>query len=71
MATCILTPAQAKVISRKVEFSVHFPMPSLIKSFPSVKFEKRGSNGGVTYIYELTGPTVWLDKIERKYAYGH
>lgn len=65
-----LTAAQAKPVLRKVEFSVHFPMASLIKAFPSVTFQKGMVNGGVTVEYTLTGPTVWVDKIERKYAYG-
>lgn len=66
-----LTPAQAKIVTRKVEFSISEGIvPTLIKAFPSVTFVKNGSNGGVTYMYTLTGPTVWLDRIERKYAYG-
>ena len=68
--TVKLTPAQAKEVTRELEFSVNFPMGSLIKAFPSVKFTKGGNNGGVTYYYTLTGPKVWVDKIERKYAYG-
>ncbi len=64
-----LTPAQAKIITREVEFSVYTRVAPLITAFPSVTFTKKGGNGGVTYVYDLTGPTVWIEKITRKYAY--
>lgn len=64
-----LTAEQAKIVTREIEFSVNTSMRPLIAAFPSVEFVRGAGNGGVTTIYKLTGPAVWLDKIERRYAY--
>ena len=66
-----LTKEQSKTIMRQVSFSLNgIPVPKLIAAFPSVAFKcDCQNNGGTTTDYTLTGPAVWVAKIERKYAY--
>lgn len=57
------------VETRDLEFSVHTPMTNIIKAYPSLVFKKRGSNGGVTYMYDVTGPKAIIERV-MKYTYG-
>lgn len=66
-----LTKEQAAIVTREISFSLSWNIvPKLIKAFPSCDFKcVCQSNGGVTTDYKITGPKVWVDKIERKYSY--
>jgi len=68
-----LTAAQKKIVRRKVSLSLSIAKrlaPQLIAAYPSCTFKCLcANNGGVTSDYQITGPTVWVNKIERKWSY--
>jgi hypothetical protein len=66
-----LTKEQSKKVTRELSFSLNGSLVTkLIAAFPSVTFKcDCQNNGGVTTDYTLTGPSVWIEKIELKYAY--
>ena len=63
------TATQSRKVIRLVEFSVNTDVSRIDRAFPSVTFFRKCSNGGVTVEYELSGPCVWIDKIERMFGY--
>ena len=65
-----LTKREAKVTSRVIEFSLGGIVERLIPAFPSCTFEcVCRDNGGVTTDWRVKGPSIWVDKIERRYGY--
>ena len=65
-----LTAKQAKVTGRVIQFSLLSNIVKrLIPAFPSCTFECVCRDSGCTEDWKVTGPAVWVDKIERRYGY--